>query len=212
MKKIVQGMLLALLFTYAASSFAEEVKMAAIVAKPAGIGMPKTGQTVSYLANDDGAYQKGLPVTGARYKDNGDGTITDNATGLMWVKDPSQCDLVTPYLTNAWASALNTPKSRAWADAISKCEALVYAGHNDWRLPNIKELSSIVDYSKVSPSIDTTMFVNTMADWYWSSTTTGNSVMGTISAWTMYFGDSAGANTTVKWDGRPYVRPVRGGQ
>jgi len=50
-------------------------------------GLPKTGQTISYVAGDDGDYEAGYVPDGDRFVDNGDGTVTDNATGLMWVKD-----------------------------------------------------------------------------------------------------------------------------
>ncbi len=68
------------------------------------------------------------------YVDNGDGTITDTATGLMWLKNDS-------------GSAMT------WEKALAYAEAMTAAGHGDWRLPNAKELQSIVDYTR---SPDTT--------------------------------------------------------
>lgn len=122
-------------------------------------GIPRTMQTLSYTANDDGAYQKGYPKRGARFTDNGDGTITDNGTGLMWVKDPEN-DLPAPW-----------PGACAWELAIMRCESLTFAGHSDWRLPNINELLSILDYSRYSPAVDPTFFPNTINDYYWTSST-----------------------------------------
>jgi hypothetical protein len=61
--------------------------------------------------------------------DNGDGTITDNATGLMWAQDDNGTGVY-------------------WEDALTYAESSTLAGHNDWRLPNVKELQSIVDYSR----------------------------------------------------------------
>ena len=206
MKKIIQGLLLLLLFTYSASSFAEEIKMAAIVAKPVG-GMPKTGQTISYMANDDGAYQKGLPAADIpHYRDNRNGTITDNATGLMWVQDPSLCggDRDESY-PNIWASVRGVPKTMTWTIAITECKNLDYTGHNDWRLPNIKELMSIVDYSRLNPSIDP-IFTNCMSTYYWSSTTLAN-----IFAWEIQF-NGGGTFSPPKTYGFLYARPVRGGR
>ncbi|MGQ1909726.1 Lcl C-terminal domain-containing protein [Marinifilum sp. RC60d5] len=65
------------------------------------------------------------------YTDNGDGTITDNASGLMWAQDDSE--------------KLN------WEDALAYCETSALAGYTDWHMPNVKELQGIVDYSR-SPS------------------------------------------------------------
>ncbi|GAB5556848.1 MAG: hypothetical protein SchgKO_10610 [Schleiferiaceae bacterium] len=64
-----------------------------------------------------------------QFSDNGDGTITDSATGLMW----QQADDGNTY---------------DWQDALDYAENLSLAGHSDWRLPNAKELQSIVDYSR----------------------------------------------------------------
>ena len=98
------------------------------------------------------------------YTDNGDGTISDDATGLMWQQSDSQ--------------------SVDYEDAILSCETATTAGYSDWRLPNVKELQSIVDYSRSpdatsSAAIDavfnSTAITNEegMTDWgyYWSSTT-----------------------------------------
>lgn len=127
-------------------------------------GLPKTSQTVVYKTNDDGTYQKGKPDAPPRFVDNGNGTITDNATGLMWVKDPSQ-------LGGVWGTP-GTPAVMTWPDAIDNCEALDYAGHDDWRLPNINELASIVDCSRYNPHINPTFFPNTdKVNVYFSSTT-----------------------------------------
>jgi hypothetical protein len=84
------------------------------------------------------------------FKDNGDNTISDQATGLMWSKDDSKTGL-------DWPSAL------AW---VQTQNAANYLGHNDWRLPDSKELQSIVDYTRSpsttnSPAIDVAFFNTT---------------------------------------------------
>jgi hypothetical protein len=83
--------------------------------------------------------------------DNGDGTITDSDTGLMWEKNPS-------------------PSQRYWDDAINYCENLTLAGYSDWRLPNRNELQSIVDYKTYNPAINTTFFPGTQVNYYSSTT------------------------------------------
>ena len=87
--------------------------------------------------------------------DNNDGTITDKASQLMW----QQAD---------------DGNVKNWQSALAYCENLELAGHADWRLPNIKELQSIVDYRYHAPAIDQTFFKQEDAKgWFWSSTTHG---------------------------------------
>jgi len=64
--------------------------------------------------------------------DNGNGTISDTSTGLMWHK-------------------ATAPGIYTWKQALSYCESLILAGQDDWRLPNKNELQSIVDYSRYNP-------------------------------------------------------------
>lgn len=71
------------------------------------------------------------------FRNNGDGTITDLATGLMWMQDDSGYGM-------------------EWQNALSYCENLTYAGHSDWRLPNAKELQSIVDYTRMPDATEST--------------------------------------------------------
>lgn len=97
--------------------------------------------------------------------DNGDGTITDQATGLMWM----QADNGAPL---------------RWQQALEYAETAVFAGHTDWRLPDAKELQSIVDYGRApsttsSPAIDPLFSCSSITDeggntnypFYWTSTT-----------------------------------------
>ena len=70
------------------------------------------------------------------FVDNGDGTITDHATGLMWTKVDG-------------GSPMN------WEDALAYAEDLDAAGYDDWRLPDAKELQSIVDYTRAPDATET---------------------------------------------------------
>lgn len=86
-----------------------------------------------------------------RFTDNGDTTVTDNYVGLMWQQGETS--------------------SMAWEPALMYCNNLKQAGHNDWRLPNVKTLQSLVDSSKYGPVIDTTYFPETYSSLsYWTST------------------------------------------
>lgn len=124
------------------------------VAVAAANVLPKTGQTIPYHPGDDGTYQAGWE--GERFTDNGDGTITDNATGLMWIKD-------------ALDPAINMT-SREWEDQIDHIEALEYAGHADWRMPNAHELQSLVDFTQPLATFNP-LFLNISEGQWWTSMT-----------------------------------------
>jgi hypothetical protein len=128
--------------------------------------------------------------------DNGDGTVTDNSTGLMWQQgEPG-------------------PKTRT--DALNYCETLTFPltnGHTDWRLPNIKELVSLVDYTvadgSLIPAFNRTFFPGALEGvYYWSSTRA-------------IFGDNTSEWAVASWDGElakgtfgtfsVYLRCVRSG-
>jgi hypothetical protein len=96
----------------------------------------------------------------SRYTDNGDGTITDNATKLMW-KKCSEGQSGNNCGTGS-AAGMN------WQNALA-LGGSTFAGFSDWRLPNIKELSSIAILNCYSPSINETMFPNTPANNFWSA-------------------------------------------
>ena len=134
MKIVINALLvIAFFFAFDTSSFADSVTLKAIISKPMGSGgLPKTGQTNSYGTRDDGALKKGYPLSGPRYTDNHDNTITDNATGLMWINDTSSAGVGGTY---------------SWSGAITACSTLTYAGHSDWRLPNIEEMAWFVNFS-----------------------------------------------------------------
>jgi formylglycine-generating enzyme required for sulfatase activity len=92
-----------------------------------------------------------VPTVSTRWLDNGDGTVTDRATGRMWQQVPGV--------------------ATTWEQALVTAEALSLAGHDDWRLPNVKELQSINDEAQANPSVDTSMFHGFPTGKYWSSTT-----------------------------------------
>jgi hypothetical protein len=170
----------------------------------------KTGQTISYVTGDDGQYQNGLdpavvPTAGttgsyntpsytgsaSRFIDNGNGTVTDNMTALIWQQYAYSSDMT-------------------WADALGACNTLKGGDPNlndgssagQWRLPNINELHSLgPTWPLVAP------FVNNLASKYWSSTT---SAYYTDVAWDVNF--SNGFVDNYHKFNTFYVRCVRGGQ
>jgi hypothetical protein len=148
--------------------------------------LPDTGQTQSYTSifGEDSDYTINPPS----YRDNGNGTVTDNVTGLMWQQEDD--DIL-----------------RTWDQTCTYCDNLSLAGYSDWRLPSKKEFMSIVDYGTYNPSIDTTYFLNMNASCYWSSTTYAYNASY---AWYVYFFD--GYVGSFYKSSTYYVRCVRGGQ
>jgi formylglycine-generating enzyme required for sulfatase activity len=118
---------------------------------------------------------------------NGDGTVTDTDTGLMWQQGTS-------------------PESMTWEAALTYSEGLSLAGYDDWRLPTLRELESIVDYGRSYPSIDTTAFPSAVSSEYWSSTA---SAFSSGNAWCVYF--SNGPVVDRNKASAYAVRAVRGG-
>lgn len=161
-------------------------------------GPAPTGQTLIYYAGDDGTYKKGYPRQGARFTNNGDGTITDNATGLTWIADPGA-------LGGVWGSSVS-PTWWQWSAGIGACLELEFAGKSDWRMPNIKELSSIVDHGRESTPLIDTDFFTCQDDFYWSSTTFRGSPTNK-----RYVNFNSGNNSYAGASTYHYVRPVRGG-
>lgn len=179
---------------------------------------PATGQTFNdgtadYEVGDDGDLENGAAHS---YVDNGDGTITDANTGLMWEKKDRAGgihDIATTYtwdvLDTAFIAVLNTPPC--------------FATYCDWRVPNYHELSSIVDFGADAPSIDVAFNNNcsgscsfatcsctksgTLSPPFWTSTTVANS---TAQAWVVQF-DEGRIVQDVKSVSSRRVRAVRGG-
>jgi hypothetical protein len=168
--------------------------------------VPKTGQTTSYAAGDDGTLKKGVAWPTPRFTDHGNGTVTDNLTGLIW-------------LSNA-----NTFATQTWANALSLAGGLASGSFGlsdgskggDWRLPNIRELQSLVDYGQINPALPNTVgtgrwtqfdpFTGVQSSNYWSSTTT---LSDTVWAFVVNFADGT-VGGGAKSIGR-YVWCVRGG-
>jgi hypothetical protein len=214
--------------------------------------LPATGQISTLTAGDDGSVRAGAPLS---YVDNGDGTITDRTTGLMWEKKvkldgkKEPADLHDADNCYAWQGNCATGGAICGADAdcgangpcvtadcqtarpngltifkwVAQLNGAHFAGHHDWRVPNAKELQSIVNYNVVNPAVTPAFHgascgsCSSLADAacsctqsnnYWSSTT--YALPGILDgAWVVYF-----ANGTVVFNVKTstyFVRAVRGG-
>lgn len=155
----------------------------------------KTGQTYVYCNGDDGYYQKGLAWTNTARFTVGTGLssncVVDNLTQLMWLKNPDTTQ-------------------RNWTNAIWYCENLDgtngRGGYTDWRLPNRRELFSLVDDGADNPCVPTNNpFLNIQANRYWSSTTCEPS---SHTAWSIIFINGYMFNVTKA--SMYYTWPVRG--
>jgi hypothetical protein len=167
----------------------------------AGISCTGTGQ--------DGELQKGLVRS---YTDNGDGTVTDNQTGLTWEKKSDDGSIHDKDDVYSWADAFGV--------FIAGLNTANFAGHNDWRLPNRFELESLVDLDGLNPSVDAAFNNNCIPgclvancsctppdSQYWSSTTFAPT---SVFAWTVFF-NNGGVNFDHKTFSTASVRAVRGG-
>jgi hypothetical protein len=170
---------------------------ASISAYPALV--PKTGQTTSYATGDDGDLEPGVAWPGTRFTDNSDGTVTDNLTGLIWLKDADAGD-----------------GAETWANALSICNSLANgqqglidgSSAGDWRLPTVQELQSLIDYGRYNVALPSGHpFTGEESSYYWSSTTHADV---TDLAWGVnllngYVLNGDKANSMYLW-------PVRGGE
>ncbi|NEX16738.1 MAG: hypothetical protein C1943_08940 [Halochromatium sp.] len=135
----------------------------------------------------------------SRFQDNGNGTVTDLATGLIW----KQC---AEGLSGA-GCATGSAQGFAWQAALQHAEAEVFAGSDLWRLPNKNELASLVEQRCYNPAINERYFPNTPSSWFWSSSPLAS---GSYYAWIIYFNDGYGYGHNKS--GSDAVRLVRGGQ
>ena len=169
----------------------------------------KTGQITSYSATggEDGDLKKGVSWPSPRFTDKGNGTVTDNLTKLIWLKN-----------ANAFGA-------RTWDQALSDANTLSSGSHGltdgskarDWRLPNVKELESLLDVAYYAPALSSASgksqwisgdaFIGVQSGAYWSSTTYSDN---SAYAWSVRL-DTGGVLYGDKAN-MPYVWPVRAGQ
>jgi len=155
--------------------------------------VPKTGQTTLYATGDDGDLRMGIPWPDPRFTDNGDGTVTDNLTGLMWTEN---AQLILGQMN--------------WHDALTACNDLDFAGYNDWRLPNVRELFSLIDFGASGPALPVDhSFINVQHWYYWTST---SRVDDGDRAWYVNMRLGGIHDPAKSESSYCYVWPVRGGE
>jgi len=123
-----------------------------ICSQPSGQRFPASGQTTPYGPGSDGDVRAGATLS---YTDNGDGTITDNNTRLMWEKKDDSGGIHDK--DNAYTWGMFDPPYTMNGTMVTEFLATLnrvpcFAGHCDWRIPTVKELQSIVDYETRQPA------------------------------------------------------------
>lgn len=168
-------------------------------------GVPKTGQTGCWWENgssivcagtgQDGEYQAGAVVF-PRFTTNLDGTVTDNLTGLIWLQDAG-C-----FGDETWTAALADANTLA----DGSCGLTDGSEIGDWRLPNVRELHSLIDYGQSLPALTPGhLFSGVQSSNYWTSTSYTSPTL----AWGVHF--QTGFVNIYGKDSTHYVWPVRGG-
>jgi len=162
---------------------------------------PQTGQTTSYRSGDNGDLETGTEWPTPRFlsiKTGADVTVADTLTGLEWIQEPH--------------SLPGNGSAMDWNSAIDFCNDLAYGGHSDWRLPNIKEMESLIHCGKgawgTCPyqwlNSSETPFFNVQSSTYLSGTSFPTDTVG---AWRVSMGGGEVANYLKTSNG--YVWPVR---
>ena len=167
----------------------------------------KTGQTESDASGDDGDLEKGVVWPNPRFTDNGNGTVADNLTGLIWLKN-ANC-----FYNGHWSEAL----SEANGLNNGECGLTDGSSSGDWRLPNRNELNSLIDVRYFNPAIPNTAgtgqlaagdpFDNVQPFGYWTSTKLVDSSFDGV--W--YISPFDGGVYYEEKALRRYIWPVRGG-
>ena len=159
------------------------------VSAGAAVQPARTGQTATYASGDDGDLEMGVAWPNPRFVDNEDGTVTDLLTGLVWEQDAS--------------------RSATWGAALSDANTMTLAGYDDWRMPNVLELMSIVNVGQAASYtwLNANGFTGFQTGDYWTSTTYAPD---TAYAWQVSFSDGDRPQSgTNKSDAAPTIA-VRG--
>ena len=160
------------------------------------IELPRTGQTTSYYSGDDGDYQTGVVWPAPRFTDNGDGTLMDNLTGLMWLKDAHCLGF------QSWQyGAFHEIDSLNYFPETCDCQDYT-AQYYDWRMPNVIELESLINVGQhhMASWLINQGFVNVQALHYWSSTIYPHNA-GNVRCVNMWVG-------TVEYEEKYGARPI----
>lgn len=199
-KLIIIPFVLVLLTAFMTTAFAEQALV------------PQSGQVLCYDAagaeipcagtGQDGEQQMGVPWPTPRFTDNGNGTVTDNLTGLIWLKNANCYGSYNYY----WSSALNAANTLA----SSACGLTDGSVAGDWRLPNRKELESLINRQQANSAawLNSVGFSN-VTDRYWTSSAYSPNP-GYV--WLVRLSSSTTEVGSMSFYDYIHIWPVRGGQ
>jgi hypothetical protein len=193
----------------------------AAVKKKSFAPVERTGQTKSYATGDDADLKKGVAWPNPRFTDNGDGTVTDNLTRLIWLKNANCIQTKYPGFDSDETAGDGMVTWHHALDFVAGINAGTYtacgSNYADWRLPNVRELQSLIHFSYYDPPVPNTAgtgqwtegdpFTGLQLSYYWSATT---SAYSKLRAWDIRMRFSR-VGSPLKSSGR-YVWPVRAGQ
>ena len=134
------------------------------------VQLPATGQIVSYYPGDDGDLKTGIPIPATRFTDNSDGSVTDIFTGLMWVKDGNLISTRNPSFDQDRTPGDGDIDWKTACEYVALLNNDNYLGHNDWRVPNMVELRSMVNLGLPDTALPSNHPFFNLKDLYWSST------------------------------------------
>jgi len=146
----------------------------------------KTGQTTPTGTGTDGALQKGVAWPTPRFTDHDNGTVTDNLTRLIWTKAANRFGQLTWQGALNAASVLFDPST----EGVPRHRGSLMDGskRGDWRLPNLRELQSLVDYDRYGPPLPAgNPFTEVQQAYYWTSTIDATSSISHKRAWLVHF-------------------------
>lgn len=153
------------------------------------VRLAATGQRLSYAGGDDAAAGKGVAWPATRFIDNQDGTVTDQLSGLVWLKNAG-C-----FAPTAWANAL----AEVGRLASGACGLADGSKAGQWRMPNAVELESLVDVAAMAPALTPGHpYTDVASGIYWTSTAYFGGQQGTTSAWAVNLADGSYVNDSVR--------------
>lgn len=205
MRTVTLAITMILLLSATGTALSGSVSSCCSCGTPKTMANPASYPGYTQVAGEDNG-TIGTPPLGGRFTNTlgTSNSVTDNGTGLIWIKNPAAIGTIGGY---DFASTMSWEHAFAAVAALNAANnGAGYDGSNKWRLPNVRELQSIVDYGRANPSIDTSFFTSQSCN-YWSSTTYFDR---TGDAWSVGFWDGY-VDGCSKVDIEFYVRPVRNG-